>query len=224
MSNGMPTILPSYIEMPSTSGLEKSSQSKPGIASSLLDWYFSNGSTVSWREGRHPGLVEIVEVVGAELALHVERGLLQHLLERDDLDLDLDAGERGELLLGDLVGHDRGRRRLRGEADRGALERARRRPSATPSRRPASAAAASSLPTLVRPPNGRPWPRKVEAKPEKPMPASAMRRRNSRLPMRRSVNALAVSAMKVFRSKSRRLMGLVLLCCDAWSTDHAVSP
>ena len=45
-------------------------------------------------------------------------------------------------------------------------------------------AAASSLPTLVRPPNGRPWPRKVEAKPEKPMPASAMRRMNSRLPMR----------------------------------------
>ena len=47
MSNGMPTILPSYIEMPSTSGLEKSSQSKPGIASSLLDLYFSSGSIVS---------------------------------------------------------------------------------------------------------------------------------------------------------------------------------
>ena len=45
-------------------------------------------------------------------------------------------------------------------------------------------AAARSVPTLVRPPKGRPWPRKVVAKPEKPMPASAIRRRNSRLPIR----------------------------------------
>ncbi len=73
-------------------------------------------------EGGRPGLVEIVEIIGAELALHVERRLLQHLLERHDLDLDIDAGDRGELVLGDLVGDDRGRRGLGGVADRGALE------------------------------------------------------------------------------------------------------
>ena len=80
-----------------------------------------SGSTVSLGEGRHPGLVEIVEVVGAELALHVLRRLGEHLLERHDLDLDFDAGRVGELVL-DLVDDDGRRRRFRGVADLGALE------------------------------------------------------------------------------------------------------
>ena len=78
---------------------------------------------MSWREGRHPGLVEIVEVIGAELALHVLRRLGENLLERHDLDFDFDAGRLGELVL-DLVEHDGRRRCFRGVADLGALERA----------------------------------------------------------------------------------------------------
>ena len=97
MSKGMPHCLPSYMAMPSTSGLEKSSQSKLGIARFLVLVVIGAriGDVVG--EGRHPGLVEIVDVVGAELALDVLGRLGEHLLERHDLDLDLDAGRLGEL-------------------------------------------------------------------------------------------------------------------------------
>ena len=73
------------------------------------------------REGRDPGLVEIIDVIGAELALDVLRRLGEHLLQRHDLDFDIDAGRVGKLTL-DLVEHDRRRCRFRGVAHLGALE------------------------------------------------------------------------------------------------------
>ena len=72
------------------------------------------------REHRHPRLVEIVEIVAAEVALNVPRRLGEHLLERHDLDLDVDAGRIREFLL-DLIQHHGRRRCLGGVADGGAL-------------------------------------------------------------------------------------------------------
>ncbi len=72
-------------------------------------------------EQRRPGLVHVVEVIGAQLALGVGRDLLQDLLERHDLDVDLDAGVGGELVLGQELGDHGGRGRLGDVADRRAL-------------------------------------------------------------------------------------------------------
>ena len=54
-------------------------------------------------EQRRPGLVEVVEIIRAGLVLDVHGRLLQHLLQRDDLDLHLDAGIGRELVLGQLA-------------------------------------------------------------------------------------------------------------------------
>ena len=148
-------------------------------------------------EGRHPGLVEIVEVVGAELALHVLRRLGEHLLERHDLDLDLDAGRLGELVL-DLVERRSSAAwppRCSGSWCR--HERACRLRSAIWSSS-VSGALAASVPKSSRPRNGRGrLPSMPAAKAEKPTPASAILRRKSRLQIRRRLKARAVSTMKV---------------------------
>src|ERR1700722_13307608 len=59
-------------------------------------------------EGRHPGLVEIVEVIGAQLTLRILRGFGQYLLQRNDLDLHPNPGEILELAF-DLVQDQRRR-------------------------------------------------------------------------------------------------------------------
>ena len=58
------------------------------------------------REARHPALIQIVEVVGAEAGGDIERQLLEHLFQRQNLDLHIDARgflEEGLQMLVDRV-------------------------------------------------------------------------------------------------------------------------
>ena len=106
---------------PAPEASEKSFQSKSGkrqIALAIVELARIDGVA---DEERRPGLVEVIEVVGAGLALGVGRDLLQDLLQRHDLDIDLDARVGGELFPGQLLGDDGGRRRLGDEADLRAL-------------------------------------------------------------------------------------------------------
>ena len=72
-------------------------------------------------EQRRPGLVQVVEIVRAGLVPHVDRRLLQHLLQRYDFDFHLDARIGRELVPGQQACNNGGRRRLGYEADLRAL-------------------------------------------------------------------------------------------------------
>ena len=130
MSKGMPTHLPSYIGKALDQRLGEVVEVEARHGEVRLVLVVLDGVDGVLAEGRNPGLVEIVDVIGAELALHVLRRLGENLLERHDLDFDFDAGGLGELAL-ELVEDDGRRRCFGGVADLGALERAARRPSAT---------------------------------------------------------------------------------------------
>jgi len=118
--------------------------------------------------------------------------LLQHLLERQDVELNVDAGAGGELVFDELLRDHRGR--IRSETKR-IFDAVCFLPTARSHFVISGEAPSPASAGVARPPARR-WllPSMAVAKLDRPTPAMASRRRNWRLPIRRSAKAWALVA------------------------------